>query len=233
MAQFDGAGERDLRVEKALVADEHPLCRGGVSAMLRHDLGISRVQQVADYSGVLMALGGGGHPGLALVDLGLPGMNEMDGVRQLRANHPQVLLIVMAWRPERSRVLGALAAGAHGYVPKHYSWTDMISAIRTVLSGQIYVPANLSDVSAGALAGTGRARMSDTVLTGRQREVLSLLAAGKSNKEIGRVLAIAEGTVKVHIAAAFRQLGVHNRVSAAAALQSKGAGADPDRRTRL
>ena len=96
----------------------------------------------------------------------------------------------------------------------------MSRAFEAILSGHIYVPPLVSDVTVKTGVGGGHP-VSSAALTDRQFEVLKLVAAGRSNKEIARSLFIAEGTVKVHITAAFRALGVHNRVSAAAALQNQ------------
>ena len=118
----------------------------------------------------------------------------------------------------------ALAAGAHGYVPKQHSPPQMVAGFQAVLKGNIYVPASVCDEPTTAIDPSpcdGQPRL----LTQRQREVLTLLTIGKSNKEIARDLMISESTVKVHLAAAFRLLGVRSRMAAAAALREfKAAG---------
>lgn len=127
----------------------------------------------------------------------------------------------MAWSNDCRKALGALAAGAHGYIPKRLALEDMLRAFDTALNGQIYVPPGISQVVEPARRS---AAVDSSSLTGRQREVISLLAKGRSNKEIARALNIAEGTVKVHVAAIFRLFGVRNRVSAAAALMEAASG---------
>ena len=113
-----------------------------------------------------------------------------------------------------------MAAGFHGFISKHQSDTDILAAITDILSGRIYVPSSL----ASSLAEVGNEIRHATLptlstdvlkLTKRQREVLSLLARGKSNKEIARALDIAEATTKIHMAALLRALGVRNRTEAA------------------
>ncbi|KTE08105.1 hypothetical protein ATE76_16185 [Sphingopyxis sp. H093] len=101
---------------------------------------------------------------------------------------------------------------------------EMLQAFRQVMAGQVYVPPIVSDVDAEvrATGSSGSHQASLSSLTERQREVLAHMSMGKSNKEIARSLRISESTVKVHVAAAFRLLGVHNRVGAVAALQSRG-----------
>ncbi|MNR09134.1 CsgBAC operon transcriptional regulatory protein [compost metagenome] len=101
----------------------------------------------------------------------------------------------------------------------------MAASFRSVLDGNIYIPSTVCDVQAEP-----RPDVHDGphLLTCRQRQVLTLLTAGKSNKEIGRALMISESTVKVHLTAAFRQLGVHSRMAAAAALQQQRGSSQPD-----
>jgi DNA-binding NarL/FixJ family response regulator len=205
---------------KVLVADSQVLCRRGLMAVLQRDVGLTKVVEAGDFTECISAIGSDPAITLAVIDLSLPGMCEVAGLRQLRLHHAGVRVVVVGWSQDRNQVLATLAAGAHAYVFKQSSAADMATAFRAVLGGQIYIPAGVSDVfGSDPVQRPQPQRAGQPILTDRQREVLTLLSAGKSNKEIGRALSIAEGTVKVHIAAAFRVLGVHNRVSAAAALK--------------
>jgi DNA-binding NarL/FixJ family response regulator len=187
--------------------------------MFTRDLGIAIVREAGSFAETLTAIARDPDIGMVAVDLGLPGMRSGEGLRQLRMEHPALLVTVVAATGDRDIVLDALCAGVHGYIPKDLPAGEMLDAFRSVLSGHIYVPSHVSDVSAKRVVHVPpRAVPHDPGLTERQHEVLQLLAIGKSNKEIARILRIAEGTVKVHITAAFRMLGVHNRVSAAAIL---------------
>jgi DNA-binding NarL/FixJ family response regulator len=183
------------------------------------ELALPKVLGVDDFQGAMDQLDDDADIGLLMVDARLPGMGGMEGLRRIRVHRPDLRVVVMAWHQDRAEAFEALSAGAHGYVPKDLPSPEMVHALQTVLSGQIYVPAIISDVSLKGAATTHDGAEHDGELTVRQREVLTHLAAGLSNKEIARALSIAEGTVKVHITAAFRTLHVHNRVGAAAALQ--------------
>jgi DNA-binding NarL/FixJ family response regulator len=206
-----------------LVADNHPLCRAGLATMLTCDLGVTGLSEAGNFSETLTMLAHGSGIGLVTVNLGLPGMGRAQGLRQLRTEFPSVRVVVVTETRDRDSILEALDAGVHGYIPKGLSAQEMVAAFRSVIAGQIYVPALISDVSVKPTPPrTSHDPMQDACLTDRQFEVLGLLAAGHSNKEIARALRIAEGTVKVHITAAFRMLGVHNRVSAAAAIHGRG-----------
>lgn len=213
-----------------MVADAQPLYRAGLVATLQNHLAVTDVREEADYHGVLRGLSAAPDTQLLSVDLDLPGMNELAGLPRLRQHNPGLKVVVVAWPQARRSILNALAAGAHGYVPKQLSAAEMAAGFRTVLGGQIYVPPVVCDLPSGARHdGDGAPPNHAELLTHRQREVLTLLSAGKSNKEIARALMIAESTVKVHITAAFRLLGVRSRMAAAAVLQRHTAVSDqPD-----
>ena len=205
-----------------LVADSHPLCREGLTTLFARNLGLSHLIEAWDFPSVIATMGARRSIDLITIDLGLPGMRKREGLRDLRVKYPEVRIVVVTASRDREMVLDALGAGVHGYIPKDFPVHEMADALRTVLAGQIYVPPFLSDLNVrktSAADDDGVAH--ETALTGRQFQVLNLLAAGRSNKEIARLLCIAEGTVKVHIAAAFRMLGVHNRVSAVAMMQAR------------
>ncbi|WP_447952620.1 LuxR C-terminal-related transcriptional regulator [Sphingopyxis chilensis] len=214
-----------------LVADSHPLCREGLTTLFSRNLGRSDLVEAWDFPSVIATIAARRSIGLVTIDLGLPGMHKREGLRDLRVKYPEVRIVVVTASRDREIVLDALGAGVHGYIPKDYSVHEMAEALSKVLAGQIYVPPFLSDLNvrkANVAEEEGGAHQ--TALTGRQFEVLHLLAAGRSNKEIARLLCIAEGTVKVHIAAAFRMLGVHNRVSAVAVMQARAFNGSPDQK---
>lgn len=216
-------------IHRILVADHQPICRAGLSAMFMNYPGISDVREASDFSGALATIGREPDISLLAVDLDLPGMAGGEGLRRLRMEHNGLLVVVVASTRDRNLVLDALCAGVHGYIPKDLPVDEMLAAFRAVLSGQIFVPALVSDVTANRSDPiVQRAQLPGNCLTGRQLDVLSQLSAGKSNKEIARALKIAESTVKVHITAAFRALGVHNRVSAAAAMRGQAVRQDGD-----
>ena len=205
-----------------LVADSHPLCREGLTTLFARNLGLPNLIEAWDFPSVIARMAARRSIDLVTIDLGLPGMHKREGLRDLRVKYPNVRVVVVTASRDREMVLDALAAGVHGYIPKDFPVHEMADALRKVLGGQIYVPPFLSDLNARkANIADDDGGAYEAALTGRQFEVLTLLAAGRSNKEIARLLCIAEGTVKVHIAAAFRMLGVHNRVSAVAAMQAR------------
>jgi DNA-binding NarL/FixJ family response regulator len=174
---------------------------------------------------------------LAVVDLNMPGADGYSHIDELRRRHPSVPVIVLSGYEDPALMRGALERGALGFIPKAYSPEVMLSAVRLVLAGGVYVPPMmLSALPPGVVAASpeqpagGTARSASggsatletlrSVLTERQVEVLQLLSQGKPNKLIGRSLGISEGTVKIHLAAIFRALNVRNRTEAVVAAQT-------------
>jgi DNA-binding NarL/FixJ family response regulator len=175
---------------------------------------------------------------LAMIDLNMPGAEGQAHIDEIRRRHPAVPLIVLSGYEDPAIMRSALERGVLGFIPKAYSPEVMLSAVRLVLAGGVYVPPMmLSSLPPGVVAGIpgigadpaqrgSSAATAQTlehlrnVLTERQVEVLQLLSQGKPNKLIGRALGISEGTVKIHLAAIFRALNVRNRTEAVVAAQT-------------
>ena len=146
-------------------------------------------------------------------------MNSPRDLMRLRLARPDVRVIVLSGSEARSDILAALEAGVHGYIVKSERTEVVLRRIRGILAGEIYVPPSLADVSEEMLEQPVAPPVEDAsldVLTPRQREVLQLITEGLSNKEIGRQLTVAEGTVKMHVATILKAIGANNRAHAAA-----------------
>ena len=220
---------------KILIADDHRLVIEAVKSKLSElEPGIVFVQALS-VDELLARLDD--DIDLAVIDLHMPGAEGQAHINEVRLRHPAVPVIVLSGTEDPIVMRSALERGVLGFIPKAYSPEVMISAVRLVLAGGVYVPPMLlSAVPLGILAGVSMAAVSvpDTgvataaqtlhrlrsVLTERQVEVLQLLSQGKPNKLIGRSLGISEGTVKIHLAAIFRALNVRNRTEAVVAAQS-------------
>jgi len=211
---------------KLLIADDHELFRDG----LRHVLeqlgeGLTLIE-ACDFPSTLELAHQEKDIDIVLLDLSMPGMNWTDGLTQLRQVLPETVpVIVLSASDERRHVLQAVNLGAAGFIPKTSSSRIMLSALKLVLSGGVYLPPALLDHSGPSNEGLPIALGNDTVLgalTPRQREVLTLLGQGKSNKEIARVLQLAEGTVKLHVTAILKALNVNNRTRAVVAAAQLG-----------
>ncbi len=156
---------------------------------------------------------------LVLLDRALPGMDGIAGVEVFRGYFPAPRLVVLADEVRRTEVQAALRFGADGFLLKSLGADSFLNAIRLVLSGESYVPAEL--LSAERLTGprSGPANAASAVfeaLTGREADVLEQLLEGMTNKEIGSALDVQEITVKLHLRGVYRKLGVRNRAQAVA-----------------
>lgn len=197
----------------ALVADDDEFFRMAISKILCDRLDIGEVIQTGSLDEALERLGETPGITMALFDLAMPGVESAASIGAVRELFPDIRIAVVSSSNRRQDILKALEVGVHGYVPKGLGIDELADAIRAILNGAVYVPESLSNPPAPKAAGP-----LDEVgprLTPRQRDVLELLVEGKSNKEIARNLDLGEGTVKIHMAALFRALGVRNRSSAA------------------
>ena len=203
---------------KVLIADDHELFRDG----LRHVLGqldeAPTIVEASDFGQALEVVQRETDIDIVLLDLCMPGVAWPDGLRRLKdVVGSSVPVVILTASEDRHSVVQAVNAGAAGFIPKTSSSRVMMSALKLVLSGGVYLPPALLD--AETLMEVGRRpppNHSDSTafLTPRQREVLGLLGQGKSNKEIARVLQLAEGTVKLHVTAILKALKVNNRTRA-------------------
>lgn len=215
--------------KRALIADTQELFSSAVQGLLEVRLGFEQVIVTNRFEDAADLLSTDPEISLALIDIGLPDMDGLASMASLRVAYPDLGLVVIASSNRRDQILKALTIGLHGFLPRTLSIVDAIQALEGVLNGQIYVPPVLSEIIGDMQNNVGHLpvglhRVNDgsdrreASLTTRQLEVMQLISEGKTNKEIGRLLGLAEGTVKAHVNAVFRVLSVHNRASVAALL---------------
>jgi DNA-binding NarL/FixJ family response regulator len=195
---------------KVLVADDHPMVRDALARTVQRADADADIHEAADFAAAervceLHA------PELGLVDLNMPGMHGVEGLRRLRRQFPAVALIVASGQEDPPTIRTVLGAGANGFFPKSAAPELLLQAIRLVQAGGVYVPPS---VLADFRDGAPPAKPDTAGLTPRQLAVLQRLLQGLPNKLIGRELGLTEGTVKIHIAAILRALRVRNRTEA-------------------
>ena len=200
---------------KLLIVDDHPLFRDGLAALLCQASANTVVRQAASAEEALRTVDEEIFDAM-FMDLVMPGMCGEPAIREFARRHPDLPVIVLSSSEAPSDVRRVINAGASGYIPKSATAQTVVSALRLVLSGNIYVPPLLLSATTRAIDHD----MQDTPrslaqLTDRQVDVLRYLRDGLTNKEISANLGIAEKTVKVHIAAIFKTLNVVNRTQAA------------------
>jgi len=220
---------------RILIADDHRLIVEGVKlklAELGPDTDFVTAMDMAELREAIHAPDAASMS-LALVDLAMPGVHGSEHLTEVIEHLPQVPVIVLSGVEDPNLMKTLLAMGVQGFIPKAYSPDVMLSAVRLVLSGGVYVPPlmlqeRVDGVANGGAMATQPPSPAPTsadsleerlrkLLTERQIDVLRLLSQGKPNKLIARDLGISEGTVKIHLAAIFRALNVRNRVEAVVA----------------
>lgn len=206
---------------KTLLADDHPLMREGVRQVLAQLEPAVEIIDAHDYPSLFAQTAAHADLDLALVDLNMPGLVGMQGIAQFRHRFPGIPLIVLSASESPNDIRSALEAGALGYIPKAASTACMLDALRRVLAGDLYVPDCLRMPDSGEGRADRRHVQRNLLngLTERQRDVARLLGQGFTNRAIGSMLGLTEGTVKVHVAAIFRALEVSNRTEAVVAMQ--------------
>jgi DNA-binding NarL/FixJ family response regulator len=209
---------------KLLIVDDHAVVREGLAAVLRQAEEATLVLQAeGSLAGLDLAEK---HADLDAIflDLKMPGLGGMAAIQEFGRRRPDVPVIVLSSSEDTRDVQNALAAGALGYVPKSANRQTLLTALKLVLSGEVYLPPLLlAQIRAGAsLRGHEPRTRGVAGLTDRQREVLRLIAEGRSNKDIGNTLGLSEKTVKAHVTAIFRTLDVVNRTQAAGEARKAG-----------
>ncbi len=194
---------------KIMIADDHALFREGI-ALLVQQLGKVSVCEAQNSAEIECHFEQPQIPDLILLDMDMPGINNIKSIQRICDISPQTAVIVMSGNDSNYTIKACIQAGALGFIPKSSSGDVMLNAIRMVISGERYIPAKVHDVTPIAAFSDD-----DKAITPRQQEVWALLQEGKSNKEIAELLQLSDSTVKKHITALLRKLGVNSRAKAA------------------
>jgi two-component system NarL family response regulator len=198
---------------KLLVVEDHHIVRQGLVALLNTVPGMAVVAEASD-GDAGVELFRKHQPDVTLMDLRLPKLGGAEAVAKIRSEFPAARIIVLTTFDGDEDIYRALQAGARGYLLKGMFGDELLDAIRVVHAGKTRIP----PVVAERLAN----RMGGSALTGRELEVLQLIVAGQSNKEIGGTLSISEATVKSHINNLLSKLGVTDRTQAATTAIQRG-----------
>jgi two-component system nitrate/nitrite response regulator NarL len=201
---------RHLQKMKFLLVEDHAVFRYGLAKLLATLPGSHEFLESETCETAFTDLAQHKDIDLILLDLALPGLNGLDGLVRFRKLCPTTPIVLLSANENPQFVVNGMRRGAQGFIPKSASPDVLIHAIQLVLAGGTYVPA------ATILPNT-RPSNEKVTLTARQREVLNLLSRNLSNKEIAEALGMRVNTVRVHLAAIFKTLGVENRVDAARA----------------
>ncbi|GAA0374768.1 DNA-binding response regulator [Acrocarpospora corrugata] len=197
---------------RVLIADDHPIVRQGLRTFLEVQGDIEVVGEAGDGSEAV-ALAASLDPDVLLLDLKMPSLDGLGALEELAAKDLKVRAIILTSVTERGDVAPAMRAGAAGFLYKDVDPVALVRAIRAVHGGQVLLAAEAADAMLDSPQATPPA--TPILLTEREREVLTLIAGGRSNREIARELLVAEKTVKTHVSNVLMKLGVQDRTQAA------------------
>ena len=202
---------------RVLIVDDHPVVREGLVSALEDESDV-RIAGAVGSAEEALNVAAAARPDVILLDLELPGLSGIDAIPRLAAALPNAGIIILTAYDADERVLGAVRAGARGYVLKGASVEEIARAIRAVHGGGSY----LASPAASAVLGQVRSPRRTTTLSARERAVLREVAAGRSTKQIARALGITERTVKFHVSSIMNKLGADNRAQAVAEAARRG-----------
>lgn len=197
---------------KILLAEDHTLVRSGIRSLLEASSDVEVIGEAGD-GRVAIDLCDQLQPNLVLMDVAMPGLNGIEATRKIRANHPNMRVIMLSMHGDRQYVYESLKAGAGGYLLKAAAFTDLLAAIRAVMAGKTYLSPPLSDVvmddyvrrAQGDLQGSELEKLS-----AREREVLQLISEGNSSAAVADLLHISVRTVDTHRHNIMEKLNIHS-----------------------
>jgi DNA-binding NarL/FixJ family response regulator len=186
---------------RILLADDHQMFREGLRAILERDTRLTVIGEASNGRQAIEIAAGSPAPDVLIMDVGMPGLNGVDATRKILADKPKMKVIALSGHTDRHFVAAMLEAGASGYVLKEAASEEILRAVLAVHRGGKYLSPEIAGTviedSLSHKAGTGTAR-SRTVLATREREVVQLLAEGKTSKEVAGLLHISVKTVETH-----------------------------------
>jgi DNA-binding NarL/FixJ family response regulator len=219
---------------KILIVDDHALVRRGMHYVVKEGFPDAEVTEAESAAEALEHVSGGAEVDLALVDVRMPDLDGLELLRALKADRPEMPVIMLSTYDNAPYVKRALADGASGYLLKDATPEDLSQAINVALSGSgnVLSPRVIQNLfeeheAAGRDASSANGRRGEYNLTQREHDILELLAEGRANRDIAQRLYLSEKTVKAHLAAIFRKLGVTNRTQAAMMAVQMGVGPIP------
>jgi DNA-binding NarL/FixJ family response regulator len=200
---------------KILIADDHPLFRSGIRHVLLQLSAETEILEAEDNASAMAVLVAHADIALVLLDLAMPGMHGLKTLDAMTQQYPALPIVILSASESRIDMQRALDGGALGFIQKSATSAIMLSALRLVLAGGIYVPPALVQSIQTPVKASDERR---EALTPRQTDVLMQVIEGKSNKAIATQLGLTEATVKAHVTGIFKALRVNNRMQAAIAI---------------
>jgi NarL family two-component system response regulator LiaR len=198
---------------RILIVDDHTVVRHGLRLMLELKPGLDVVGEAQDGSEAISQarlL----QPDVILMDLEMPRMSGLQAIEEIHPQFPNIHILVLTSYADSEKIAMTIKAGAAGYLLKDSSPKDLVEAIQNVYHGNISLPPEIAQKLVQGLQQPSKKSPSDTLLTGREKEIIQLAANGLSNVEIAQKLVLSEGTVRFHFSNIFSKLHVSNRSQA-------------------
>ncbi len=209
-----------------VLADDHTLVRDGLRPFLEELDDNVLVIEAENLEHALRAGASAHDLRLIILDLGMPGMDTLKGVRKMMETYPATPVVILSGTHDQGLILKAFNMGVAGFIPKSAGSNVMMSALKLVIAGERFIPAHIlagagnelaADLAHGIYAdNTAKINETDRLqkLSKRERSVLELLVNGMTNKEIARAIDLQEATIKIHVKNIYRKMGVANRAQA-------------------
>ncbi|ALU44148.1 response regulator transcription factor [Pseudoalteromonas rubra] len=197
-----------------LIADDHPLFREALKGALQNQFDGLEIFESENFEQTLQQLSEQDELDLLLLDLHMPGNGDLYGLIRIREDYPSLPIVVVSGSEDLTVISKVMGYGAMGFIPKASSSQEIVEALNQVLEGDVWLPVSLKDQIAELDGEDKQLAQQIASLTPQQYKVLQYLHEGLLNKQIAYELNISEATVKAHITAIFRKLGVYNRTQA-------------------
>ena len=199
-----------------IIADDHPLFRAALQAALKQSLDAPEIHEAGSVGALQNILEASSAPDLILLDLHMPGAHGLSGLIFLRGHFPEVPVVVISATEDVQIIQKCMQHGANGFIPKSSSLNAIREAVIQVLEGENWLP---EDINMPGIAASSHFEDKLASLTPQQFRVLGMVSEGLLNKQIAYELEVSEATIKAHITAIFKKLGVRNRTQAVIALK--------------
>lgn len=192
---------------RVLLADDHAVVRDGLAALLDAAQGVEVVGDVADGRAAVMAAAQL-KPDVVVMDINMPVLNGIEASREIRRMIPAPQVLILSMHGSSEHVYRALESGALGYLLKESAGSEVVGAVRAVAAGRQYLSACIADIALESSQGTGRKRSPLESLSPRERQLLQLLAEGRSNVDAAEVLSLSIKTVETYRSRLLRKLAL-------------------------
>src|SRR3984893_4060816 len=212
---------------RVLVCDDHELVRGGLKALLESDLTVEVVGE-AGSADQAIRVAAEVKPDVVVMDIRMPGRSGIEACREIRAEREETRVLILTSFADDEALFSAIMAGASGYVLKQIKGNDLLDAIHKVASGQSLLDPTVTARVLARIRGDAGSSMGDAGddLTAQERKIVELLAEGKTNRQIGEQIHLAEKTVKNYVSNILMKLGLSRRAEVAALMAKRRRGGD-------